>query len=333
VSFRMIEPWVNPRSKFYWFRRRVPAKYRQFGLPTEDSGGLGQILATVTNFDWLHLPGAVRAIARLVTGSADAGKAWIDVAKAKGEARSQRVRDLSKAQSDAMRSMAKAAIAVGTADASLVDRAVERIIAEQLPKQRSREAIGRETAKLLAHAPPNPDTPEPEDEWLNTFSAFAEKATTERMQQHWSSVLAGEIRKPGSFSLAALQILSVMDPPLAKHIAEVASWVFCGDHIPFAKSLERGENYQTLLSLDAIGIVRMNVGKFWEPVEHPVIAPLGGYRVSIQSPQPVHYNHAALTRAGQQILSLAGSPIKNQAMADDIMEMLRSHGMQIEIVD
>ncbi|MEH2612940.1 DUF6538 domain-containing protein [Bradyrhizobium sp. AZCC 1693] len=33
--FRMIEPWVNPRSEFYWFRRRVPAAYRRFGMPTK----------------------------------------------------------------------------------------------------------------------------------------------------------------------------------------------------------------------------------------------------------------------------------------------------------
>lgn len=31
----MIEPWVNPRSEFYWFRRRVPARYRGFGVPAE----------------------------------------------------------------------------------------------------------------------------------------------------------------------------------------------------------------------------------------------------------------------------------------------------------
>lgn len=31
----MIEPWVNPRSEFYWFRRRVPAAYRRFGMPAE----------------------------------------------------------------------------------------------------------------------------------------------------------------------------------------------------------------------------------------------------------------------------------------------------------
>jgi integrase len=35
VSFRMIQPWENPRSRFYWFRRRVPKKFRQFGLPAE----------------------------------------------------------------------------------------------------------------------------------------------------------------------------------------------------------------------------------------------------------------------------------------------------------
>jgi hypothetical protein len=35
VSLRMIEPWVNPRSRFLWFRRRVPKAYRTFGLPAE----------------------------------------------------------------------------------------------------------------------------------------------------------------------------------------------------------------------------------------------------------------------------------------------------------
>lgn len=35
MSLRMIQPWENPRSKFYWFRRRVPAKYRTYGMPAE----------------------------------------------------------------------------------------------------------------------------------------------------------------------------------------------------------------------------------------------------------------------------------------------------------
>ncbi|QUS42113.1 integrase [Tardiphaga alba] len=32
---KMLSPWVHPRSSIYWFRRRVPAKYLKFGMPTE----------------------------------------------------------------------------------------------------------------------------------------------------------------------------------------------------------------------------------------------------------------------------------------------------------
>ncbi|MGY3133402.1 integrase [Bradyrhizobium sp. USDA 4501] len=41
MSFRMIQPWVNPRSEFYWFRRRVPKAYRTFGMPSEIKFSLG----------------------------------------------------------------------------------------------------------------------------------------------------------------------------------------------------------------------------------------------------------------------------------------------------
>lgn len=37
----VIGPWKNPRSKVYWFRRRVPAKYRMFGMPAEIKFSLG----------------------------------------------------------------------------------------------------------------------------------------------------------------------------------------------------------------------------------------------------------------------------------------------------
>lgn len=35
MGLRMLQPWVNPRSEFYWFRRRVPKAYRMFGMPAE----------------------------------------------------------------------------------------------------------------------------------------------------------------------------------------------------------------------------------------------------------------------------------------------------------
>jgi hypothetical protein len=41
VRLVVIGPWKNPRSKGYWFRRRVPAKYRRPGMPAEIKFSLG----------------------------------------------------------------------------------------------------------------------------------------------------------------------------------------------------------------------------------------------------------------------------------------------------
>ena len=47
-----------------------------------------------------------------------------------------------------------------------------------------------------------------DDDWLNVFERYAEDATTERMQQLWGRVLAGEIRSPGKFAMRTLRFLS-----------------------------------------------------------------------------------------------------------------------------
>jgi integrase len=37
----MIKPWKNPRSEFWWFRRRIPKQYLKFGMPAEIKFSLG----------------------------------------------------------------------------------------------------------------------------------------------------------------------------------------------------------------------------------------------------------------------------------------------------
>jgi hypothetical protein len=58
----------------------------------EEGASVG-FLALLREWDWLKIPGAARALAHLVTGTADAAVAWTDVAKAKGEQRAQQIRD------------------------------------------------------------------------------------------------------------------------------------------------------------------------------------------------------------------------------------------------
>ena len=61
------------------------------------------------------------------------------------------------------------------------------------------------------------------DDWLNTFEAEARHKSTEEMQAYFGKVLAGEIRKPDSFSIRTLRILAGLDQETATHFARLCS--------------------------------------------------------------------------------------------------------------
>src|SRR5208283_1459027 len=51
---------------------------------------------------------------------------------------------------------------------------------------------------------------------LNIFERYAEDASSETMRALWARVLAGEIRRPGQFSLRTLRFMSELDATTAK---------------------------------------------------------------------------------------------------------------------
>jgi hypothetical protein len=115
--------------------------------------------------------GAVRAIAHLVTGFGDAGAAWVDVIQAKGEQRAQKIRDVTDARKSIMEATAKAAAVHAAGSPQLIDRMIDRLVAEQLKRQENREAIAIEAGQLLDEDPPNTQTEGPSEDWLNVFSS------------------------------------------------------------------------------------------------------------------------------------------------------------------
>ena len=78
-----------------------------------------------------------------------------------------------------------------------------------------------DTTESLLNNPPQEDvnadqsTEDISKDWLNEFRGIACKKSSEDAQNLFSKVLAGEIRKPGSFSLRALTTLSDMDQNVA----------------------------------------------------------------------------------------------------------------------
>ena len=78
---------------------------------------------------------------------------------------------------------------------------------------------------------------EPDDDqdvnpdWLNYFGGYAEKASTETARDLWAKILAGEIRRPGTFSLMTLRFLAEVDQEIATAFEEVGRLRFGGQYI------------------------------------------------------------------------------------------------------
>lgn len=87
-------------------------------------------------------------------------------------------------------------------------RNIARLAIEHLSKEKIHEEVDTEEINI-------------EDDWLNYFEQYAEKASSERMQDLWARVLAGEIRKPQSFSLVTLRFLAELDKEIATLFEEV----------------------------------------------------------------------------------------------------------------
>jgi len=177
---------------------------------------------------------------------------------------------------------------------------------------------------------------EPDVDWLNVFTSYAEKASTERMQKHWASVLAGEIRRPGSFSLTTLQLLSVVDSELAQIIVEVPGWLVEQDFIPVLGQMNQGDPYTKLMKLDAIGFLRLGSAKYLETVaaDQPSYIRFADKRLAVRNLRGTHHVQAAvLTVAGRQVMPLLGPQPADAELLQAFANHLRGAGAVVEVED
>lgn len=113
-------------------------------------------------------------------------------------------------------------------DEALMGRALVSVMGEAYRKQENKEAVVEECLKDIEGKEENVSSnPDPLDEdWLDIFSSYAEKANTERTRQLWGRILSGEVRNPGQFSLKTLRLLSEIDKETAEIFVEKCSLLF-----------------------------------------------------------------------------------------------------------
>jgi hypothetical protein len=192
---------------------------------------------------------AVASLDRLIGSSVDMGSAFFE-----GVARRRRAKDA--VELELINAEGKAAIAIAYGDPDFGERVANRFLKDQARRQINREAVAASAIEHLQESgEPGVEDVSIDDHWFSIFESEAEKATTDRLRDLWGRVLAGEIRKPGSFSLATVRFISELDSAIASTFQKYLSNRFTDGKIIKPKEL-KGQVLEDLTFLEACGLMQ-----------------------------------------------------------------------------
>lgn len=100
------------------------------------------------------------------------------------------------------------------------DRVLLRKKIGDLRKQQNMEAI---VLRAIQYCSDDNMTDRADQDWFSSFITLAEGISNKSMQDLWAKILAGEVSKPGSFSLKTLQTFRTMSITEAKLLAKACS--------------------------------------------------------------------------------------------------------------
>jgi hypothetical protein len=214
-------------------------------VPSEGGGFLDQF-----NLPKIVAGPAGEAISRLIGGAVDIPAAWLAGV-------TQRIKDRTEARSVVSKAVADTAATLAKNDPEVIQRAAHSLLAKELRHQTNREEIARKTIEYLEDDPPT-QTVKPDDDWLNVFERYAEDASSERLQDIWGRIFAGELRRPKAFSLRTLRFVAELDESVVALFEKWSPRVINADFIAFPA--QQGPEFSELLLLQDCGLISGTTG-------------------------------------------------------------------------
>jgi Protein of unknown function (DUF2806) len=213
------------------------------------------------------------------------------------------------------------------------ERALQHGVQRIVKQQFNRETVVLKTLENLHRDPPHEAPTEVPSDWLNLFGSYAERASSEKLREHWSAILEGEIRKPGAFSFATLQLASILDERLASTIEGMRPWIL-ESCIPLIGELAEDAQYKNVLSLTGIGfVVLTGASLVFAPDENEdvISIALDAGTIYINNTRRIKpfqfgFQAAMLTRAGEELLAALAPAGQSPKLAISIMEHLATEG-------
>jgi hypothetical protein len=245
-----------------------------------------------------------------------------------------RIRRKAKAEADAAVILARSQIEVREIEV----RASERLIRRELRRQENIEKITRKAVDAL----PAAVSKEPVDQdWISRFFENCQDIGNEEMQSLWAKLLAGEVAKPGTFSLRTLRVIRDLardDALLFTNFCRFV-WVIPGVGLsPIVHDLENtcfaeaGLPFTSFLHLASLGLIEFNeiagfnlkgvskIPAFYYGRQHLISLPEGKKDLEI--------GRALLTSAGKELTPIAGSQ-PMESYRTSVIEWWKSRGWSV----
>lgn len=276
-----------------------------------------------------HLPPIIQrnlwtSVGTLVGALVDWPVAWL-------EGKAKAIRAKADAEVEAITAIGHRSAERLQTDPAVLARAQEAFISRQYRAQSNRESIaGKATNELSKYLSTEDATRQIDPDWLDVFSRHAETKSNEEMQLYFARLLAGEIRKPGAFSPATLEVLARLTPDLATLFAglcDISSVLEEGEPNPpigVLMTLEGhpreldpfGFSFLQLTELQDAGLISHNYDAVWEAAPHDLLTRgiiCGGRHIGFRSPMEAEMYMEAkkvestvllFTRAGRELRRL-----------------------------
>jgi hypothetical protein len=168
-------------------------------------------------------------------------------------------RERIKVEEELIRAEGEAAKAKLLAAHEVGDQVLDRFLANESRKQANKCAVLREAIIDLKALPPPEEAPDNttpmSDDWLNFFGSYAEKASSEHMRKLWGQILAGEIRRVGSFSINTLRVAAEIDLEIAQEFQSVVRTRTTYGYIPEPPNVQ-GHLLDRLTLLEEVGLLQ-----------------------------------------------------------------------------
>lgn len=163
---------------------------------------------------------SVKTRSRLASAIDRLGGNLVDALNAPLERRAALVRAKTEAETTIIEALGKHAVAHLAVDSALAQRALTQLFGDILKAQANKDAVISGAVEQLRLSPPKADSEEASEElseeFLGRFDDYARSASTEDLRMKWSSVLAAEVRKPGTVSNKVMRIVDEVPPETAK---------------------------------------------------------------------------------------------------------------------